>query len=184
MHAPAFHFAITLVSTVLQSGSVLAGGQCPQALAAHQVSDIGLSFEDFDQTKGKGWRQLESEGCYAEAAALIESYLAANPNTHPVLRWHSAQMYAFAGSVSKAITVARTTLRREEVDSSSPFRWNPYVLGTIAFLERNRDQLEHQLAVLAAAAEAFPHNRPNHAALLRLLRCFEQSYLKAYSCTE
>ena len=50
------------------SNSVFA--DCKSELADRLESDLSLTYQEFDQTNGSGFRLLEASGCFAEAATL------------------------------------------------------------------------------------------------------------------
>jgi hypothetical protein len=171
------------IACVSASGQPLTAVSASTQLLAQQVqTDLGLPFQEFDQSATTGWRTLSEQACFAEAAVLIRRYREVNPSAHPVLTWHHAQMEAMAGQTDAAMTTARATLRNQRDDEKSVFRWNPYVLGTTAFLSRDLQGLETQRAMLARAAEASDMNLPNAKALARLKACFDRPYREATAC--
>ena len=96
----------------------------------------------FDQTKN-GWRKLDSEGKFIEAAELIAAYvkqnqaqITSNP-TIQTLYFHAGQEYAMVGEAryEEAITYFRRAYKGKP-------EWDAYVEGTIAFLRRDKTQLE------------------------------------------
>lgn len=155
---------------------------CPAQLQSHLASDLALGFEAFDQADTTGWRPLADNNCHAEAATLIAAYRERHPDAHPVLQWHQVQMQASAGQTDAAIAGAMKTLRPDDAEAKSPFKWNAYALGTVAFLRGDRAALEQQRAALAKAAEDEPANGPNVKSLSRLSQCFGQPYRVAYRC--
>lgn len=155
---------------------------CTALLQQHLQTDLALPFAEFDQKDGAGWRSLSAAACDAEAAVLIEQYVAAQERPHPVLAWHRAQMLARAGNAVQAIEVARLTLRPPESEAQAEFQWNAYVDATIAFLQADRASLQLQRERLAVAAAKFPVNRPNLVSVDRLQSCFGKPYKEAYSC--
>lgn len=96
----------------------------------------------FDQTK-KGWRRLDEEGKFIEAAELIVAYVKQNQaqtTSNPTIQtlyFHVGQEYAMAGEAyyEEAITYFRRAYKGKP-------EWDTYVEGTIAFLRRDKTQLE------------------------------------------
>jgi hypothetical protein len=127
--------ALSLSTTFIQ-----AEVDCQTLLEQHLESDMNLSYKDFDQTMGSGFRVLSAQGCHSESAELIERYIEHNSAEQSSLRWHIAQARAMAGENAEAIRYARTTLLEEEDFSERALRWNDYVQATIAFLEGNREK--------------------------------------------
>ena len=140
---------------------------------------LELDFEAFDQNFDGGWRSLESGGRYAEAAHLIDRYLAARGDLLEwqivLLRFHAGQMYAYSEDYASAIE--RFEQARES-DAVGP-GWEPYVRATIAFLRRDRDLLLAAQADLEAAPEMGGPD-PNRAVVQSLLDNFDLSYTEAY----
>lgn len=155
---------------------------CAVLLGQQLQTDLTLPFADFDQNEAAGWRRLRAAGCDAEAAILIEQYVAAQEKPHAVLVWHRTQMLARAGDYVQAIEVARQTLRPEASEADAEFQWNVYVNATIAFLQGDGEALKRHREHLAVASAKFPINRPNLVSVDRLQQCFGKPYKEAYSC--
>lgn len=143
-----------------------------------------LSFAEFDQLAGEGWRKITDRGHFTEAAELIESYLLSPP--YPLLPWqervlyfHAGQNYAFDQHYHRAIPRFESSFNAEE-DASSELAWNAYVGATLAFLKQDKPLLLSQRALLAAA---FPSsgNQLNLKVVDRLIACFGQPYGEVYS---
>ena len=146
-----------------------------QALA----SDLTLSYEEFDQTHGQGFRRLAEKNCVKEAADLIEAYIEATGAKQTSLIWHIAQMRAEQGDYKSAIAHAKASLRSTEEPKERPLRWNDYVLAVIAFLEGDRDSLVRHRNHVAAGAEEFWGNALNRDLLDRLIAGFGLPYSEA-----
>lgn len=141
---------------------------------------FNLSFEEFDQTPQAGWRILESSECYLEASHLIKSYGLRNGFNSSLL-WHQFQMTAMAGNYAEAISLSNSILQSDEgVVTKSPFLWNEYVAGTVAFLKRDRRGLLINRNNLALQSD-FKPNALNLAVLDRLYENFDSTYLDAYT---
>jgi hypothetical protein len=136
------------------------------------------SFEQFDQTEGAGFRLLEDADCFVEAAQLIDRYADHHRQRVELLRWHAAQMLAKAGRYEAAIDRAQQALLKQD---RAGFRWNDYVHGTIAFLQRDKSALIRHRDLVAEAAASVPANQPNLRILDRLLANFDQPYVVAVS---
>jgi hypothetical protein len=156
---------------------------CEALYRAHLESDLGLAYEEFDQTPGRGFRVLAMNGCSTAAADLIEAYIAINEASQRSLRWHVAQLRATAGDYPRAIASARQALSDAEDFTIRPLRWNDYVLATIAFLERDREALVRHRDRVAEGKE-HPGNAMNLRLLDALVRHFDESYAYATSHIE
>ncbi|RFF31201.1 hypothetical protein DZC52_05110 [Wenzhouxiangella sediminis] len=150
---------------------------CEKLFQQHLETDLSLSYQEFDQTMGSGFRALAQAGCERRAADLIEAYIEATGAEQSSLRWHIAQLRASHGDNAEAIRYARASLRENEDLSEHPLRWNDYVLATIAFLEKNREALiDHRERV----AEGVDEHRGN-AMNLRLLDAMIEHFGASYS---
>ena len=147
------------------------------------LANSALSFDDFDQagTLPSTARKLGNRGCWKEAAAATADYLMRGPVPTPshqrVLLFHLGQQLALAGDESQgAVFIAATRSPPSEV--TSDLDWNDYVLGTWAFLTKDRYLLRKSRdAVLAAGADG---DRINGGILAALERCFDRPYAVAY----
>lgn len=149
---------------------------CDRLYQQHLESDLSLSYEEFDQTMGKGFRALSGAGCERHAADLIEAYIEAIGAEQSSLRWHIAQLRASHGDSSEAIKYARTSLMDEEKAAEIPLRWNDYVLATIAFLEKDRDALVLHRDRVAEGVEEHQGNAMNLRLLDAMIEHFDASY--------
>jgi hypothetical protein len=175
-------FAAALIT--FGAGTTHASTDCEDGLSNGTKFDLELPFIQFDQTAGQGWRALSEKLCFAQAAELLRRYRNANPDSHIVLAWHQSQMEAAAGNVSSAVSLAKATLRPTELELKSGFHWNPYALGFVAFMERDKRVLERNVAKLREVVATEPKNALNLASLRRLLACFDLPYQAASACPE
>ncbi len=150
--------------------------RCAAMYQAHLKTDLTLGYEAFDQTEGQGFRVLDEVGCSRQAADLIEAYLKTHSSKEPSLVWHVAQLRASAGQTAEAIVAAKTSIDPKEDLAKSPFRWNDYVLATIAFLERDKVALQHHRDRVAEGREADMGNAMNLKLLDALVKHFDASY--------
>ena len=125
---------------------------------------INLSFGDFDQAMTGGWRAVAHRGCELTAAMLIDTYIADEPSRMSVvdrenLAFHAGQMYAYAGLPDVAAHRLLRSLSTHTV-LGSQVAWNPYVLATVAFLQRDGAALLSQREALAASTPT-PANKIN-----------------------
>ena len=171
--------AIVLVLTSINAHA----DECDDMLQVHRGTDMSLSYEEFDQTQDQGFRVLAASGCYAEAASLIQEYIATNDATQNSLRWHVAQLSATAGDSETAIVYSKQVLSESEDFSVRPLRWNDYVLATIAFLEKDMDALMLHRDRVEAGTE-FAGNAMNLKLLNALIKHFDESYAYATSHIE
>jgi len=148
-----------------------------------RTANRALSFMDFDQrgVTPQTARKLGERKCYAEAAAASEDYLLFGPDLTrreaDVVSWHLAQYLASAGREAEAAHVMATT-RREPEETPDGFDWNTYLLGSYAFLVKDRAMLDDAVARLAA--QGGQRNLMNGRVLRRLQKCFGSSYEDAY----
>ncbi len=171
--------------------SVLVLSAMPIAPLAQAVplppKELQLSVKEFDQDAHAGWRRLQHEGKYLEAAQLIDRYekdkQGLNGGDRLVLCFHAAQMYAFGGDCETALGRLQNAKYPPEVlaelgeDRRYADAWNVYVDATAAFLRKDRDVLTKCLALL----EKGPKDLQQNTTVVRqLLDHFNDSYLVAY----
>ncbi|MDP3737039.1 MAG: hypothetical protein Q8R02_06600 [Hyphomonadaceae bacterium] len=198
---------IAVATLVLAAMS--AHAQTPQKPAAEcGVEPLGrytkLTFDEFDQTLGGGWRVIsKKDGCETAAADLIAGYREEMAQHQAKLEWHEAQVRAAGGDTAKAIELFRSNVAfeksvREERRSQDGILYGE---ATIAFLENDRATLEAKRAQLAAIPkpdgfdeavakaykDKFPNLKPptwplNLEVVDGLIRCFGKPYSEAYGC--
>lgn len=143
-----------------------------------------LSWEEFDQSPGKYWREFAEVRRFREAAELIEHYLSLHPELESVnastLYFHAGHCRAMGGDTDEAIRLMSLALHQTESSSettSAGLLWNEYVTGTVCFLQQYRHGLELAHATLALSD---PVNLPNLQILDRLIAHFGKPYAEAY----
>lgn len=157
-----------------------ADDRCAAMLAEAEKTSPALTYQEFDQTEGKGWRWMVGQSCVAEAARLIDAYLIARDGLREVdkvnLSFHAGQTYALAGDYGEAIK----RFRRAAVHPTAPpeFKWSEYVRATIAFLEHDADALVQNRDVIADAA-AYGPNQSNLRVVDLLMKNFDRPYKDA-----
>jgi hypothetical protein len=144
--------------------------------------ELELSYQDFDQSAGRGWRKIADQRKYLEAARLIDRYEKEKKGLQEWqrvnLRFHAGQLYAFADKKEQALARFKTALVAKE-PADSPIRWNAYVQATIAFLERDRKKLA-ELREEIAKGPKLRGAVPNLDVVDHLLQYFDEPYSAAY----
>lgn len=146
-------------------------------------NELELSYQDFDQRPGSGWRKVARDGKFLEAAELIERYEKSKTGLNEWqqinLRFHAGQLYAFADKYDQALSRFETALvPREPPDA--PIRWNAYVKATIAFLKKDRESLRSFRDEIAKGPK-LQGSVPNLDVVDRLIEHFDEPYRVAYS---
>ncbi len=172
-------FAPAMAGLLCATLAAAAEKDCGALFEKARATDLTLSYQEFDQTQGQGFRTLAVQGCSREAADLIEAYIAATGATEHSLRWHIAQLRAEHGDYASAIDYARRSLAKTEDFQVRPLRWNDYVLAVIAFLEGDRQALIEHRDKVAAGVDAFWGNELNLKILDALIANFGLSYSEA-----
>jgi hypothetical protein len=143
-----------------------------------------LDYSAFDQKPGHGWRRLADVRQFSEAATLIGSYLKHRDDLtdwqRRNLQFHAGQLYAAAGCDRMALVAFRAALDPNELRDSQ-IRWNAYVKATIAFLEKDREQLIKMRDEIAGGP-ALRGAVPNLEVVDRLITNFDRPYAEAYGC--
>lgn len=153
---------------------------------------LSLEYAAFDQTMGEGWRVWADRGEYAEAARMLDHYASTHDELTDsewrIICFHAGQMYGYLGEYETAAERFTASLNPQE-PPDSPFKWNAYVNGTIAFLERDLDRLRamrNELAAQPARQITLPDGTvmervPNLDVLERFIEHFDRTYREAYS---
>ncbi len=153
---------------------------------------MALDQQAFDQDMNGGWRVLARDpACAAVTADLIRDYREAHRLTDTILYWHEGQMRAEAGQYGAAIAL----FDRSRHAAPDPFGWNLYVDASIAFLRGDRPALmraREALSVLPRPENYEPRDPSGRRLSISwpmnlnvvdaLIRCFGQSYARAYAC--
>lgn len=168
-----------ILQCLLIPACVAASVDCQAEYAKRLQTDLSLSYQEFDQTEGKGMRALAYVGCEKEAADLIVAYIKKNQATQISLSWHVAQLRASAGETTDAIQYARLSLIKAEDDAKKPMRWNDYVLATIAFLQKDKAAFLRHYEKVKQGKDLHAGNAMNLLLLDQLLQHFDQSYSQA-----
>ncbi len=150
-----------------------------------QMQLLSLSFYEFDQTPGEGWRPYVDEtNCYESAGQLIEAYLDINNTSlkswqKHTLNWHSGRMYALAGENTQAKLRWKESLK--DADQEDVFiLWKSYIIASIAFLDRDFPTLLRERNKIAQGP-VFNGIKTHLTEVDRLIQFFEHSYLAAQS---
>lgn len=180
------HLGRCALAALALAASTAQAADCEALLQQHLKTDLTLAFAAFDQDDAGGWRDLDNQQCPQQAAQLIQRYLEAQPDSPAVVRWHLAQAQGAAGNTAQARATALTTLRPEPGPFPPGFRWNDYVLATVAFWDQDLPSFKHHAAQVAARTAADPVTRSMNAAnakiLNKLLQCFGTPYREAMDC--
>jgi hypothetical protein len=136
---------------------------------------LGLDYRAFDQTPGRGWRELAAgDKCSSEAADLIRDYRTTRKLPHPMLYWHEGQLRALSGDVTAAVPLMERAKAGDGIDG-----WSEYVDATVAFLKKDRAAYDKARSALSALPRA-----PYRGVVERLGRCFDRPYVRAYRACE
>lgn len=148
-----------------------------------RVANRTLDFSVFDQhgTLSSSARGLAHRGCFAEAAEANIDYLLHGPDLtdyqRNIVRFHTGQYLASSGRETEAALVIAST--RRGINPERPnFDWDSYVVGTHAFLVKNRPLLDAMAANLSPKEGS--GNQINAKVLRRFQQCFDQPYRIAY----
>lgn len=152
---------------------------------------LELSFEEFDQSAGRGWREGERYGCQLEAAELLRRYRAIHGGDMSAanragLAWHEAQQRALGGQTQQAAEL----IESDALFESEPAWSRLHKQATVAFLTRDEEGLRR----LLSAYESLPREEqgpephitgavPNLSRVRGLIECYSRTYAVAYACT-
>ncbi|ATD08743.1 hypothetical protein SIO17_16875 [Pseudoalteromonas piscicida] len=158
--------------------SVQASMLCRDSFDTVRNNMTNMNYKSFDQTPNSGWRVLYNQGCYLEAAMLIEQYKTMTGEQQASLQWHLFQNYAMAGKREQAIEVGEALLLSAK-NNPAEFLWVEYIAASVAFLKEDRVTLMKMRNKLAAQADFFP-NKVNLKVLDSLVDNVKSSYQAAY----
>lgn len=152
-----------------------------QPMSKLQNSNLQISYQEFDQTQGKGWRLLAKHACFIESAKLIENYLAMNSTLEvwqkANLYFHAGQMYAVADEYELAIVKFNNAFWN--YPKQSPVHWNEYVLATIAFLQKDKVTLIRYRKIMAQTVGTNQPD-PNLPVVDNMIKHFDKPYKYVY----
>jgi len=204
--------SVAIATLVVLAAGCAAAQMLPQPPAARpQLSSkecgvnlgkyMNMDPETFNDTLGKGWREIaDKDSCLHAAADLLELYRRQRAESWVAnLAWHEAQLRAASGETAKAIELFERSLAYsratafENGDDSVI-----YAEATIAFLRGDRNTLEAKRAQLAAlpkpanwekSIEMFKLTNPGEKPPIwpmnlnivdGLVACFGRTYEEAY----
>ena len=179
------HTYLTAVFAIVAGShlsSSAASPDCATQLSKASQSELSLPSHEFDQDEKRGWRALAATGCTAEAAILVERYLIGYESNLRSLKWHQAQLLAMTDKYEQATAAARQAINPSEEAQHPNFKWNAYVLATIAFLNKDSQELARQVQVIESGVKAEPMNKVNLEVVVGLMRCIDRPYKVAYDC--
>lgn len=153
---------------------------------------LALGEAAFDQDMDGGWRKVaHQDGCKGVAADLIRDYREANNSVSQILYWHEGQLRAMVGQTDQAIDLFELSRKSEKYDRLG---WNFYVDATIAFLNKEREELERAHDALSALPRPDSYKAidadgnpveipwpPNLNVVAGFLECFSEDYDTAYN---
>ena len=148
-----------------------------------KAANAKLSFDEFDQmgVTASTWRALEEAGCHKLAVEAAEDYLVNGPVLTPSAKsdvlFHIAQSLAFDGDNPGAALMVTAAIPPGR-DNHGDLDWTTYLIGTWAFLAKDRARLD--AAATKVAAEPGNGNRIDGDVLKGLAACFDKPYAKAY----
>ena len=150
-----------------------------------KIANARLSFDEFDQkgTTATTARSLGEHGCWKAAAEATADYLIRGPipsqGQQLILLFHLGQQLALGGEERRGADFIAATRRPPKPDDPpDQLRWNDYVIGTWAFLMKDRPMLiAARDAVLAGKSDG---DRINGNILAAMERCFDKPYIVAY----
>lgn len=149
-----------------------------------KVANAKLSFDDFDQkgTTPSTWRALMKANCPGRAAEAADDYLVNGPALTPDQKsdvlFHEAQSLAIMGDNAQASRLVSAAIPPDR-SMHGDLDWTTYLVGTWAFLVKDRATLD--AASSKMAAEPGDANRLDGAVLRGLQACFDKDYDTAYN---
>jgi hypothetical protein len=149
-----------------------------------KIANAKLGFDDFDQkgTTSSTWRALMHANCPGRAAEAADDYLVNGPPQTPEhksdILFHEAQALAIMGDNAQASRVVSAAIPADR-GMHGDLDWTTYLVGTWAFLVKDRATLDAASSKLAA--EPGEDNRIDANVLRGLQMCFDKDYDTAYN---
>lgn len=165
------------------SGNATETNRC-DLTEADKIANAELSVSEFDYvpTLPSTARALNERQCYASAAEAGEDYLVRgtidSERHHSSVIFHVGQNLALSGDERGGARMIAAAKRPTQAAGAS-FDWNTYVIGTWAFMQRDRELL--QTAFDRLRGQPGEGNQANAKVLGGLLHCYGQPYSMAYS---
>jgi hypothetical protein len=158
-----------------------------QLTDAEREQVLSLDLKAFDQDFKGGWRALSNRGCEAEAATLIQKYIARHQppvREEALLRFHEFQLLEASGHMTDALRVL-DHVEALDIERGAPASWRAYEAATRAFVENNSEKFDAALGALEreAASQSLPARFAtmlNLNVVRGLRRCFGRPYNEAY----
>lgn len=166
----------------------------PSACILDREGTLSLDYGAFDQDPQLGWRSIDNRPeCRLDKANLIREYherlqargepvvwdtaqgsvTLSDTGEVRILYWHEGQLRAFAGQTAEAATLFHKSLQPAGQNYGA---WNQYVLGSIAFLDGDLQELERNAGIL----QEYDPDSLNLRVLQRMIHCFGTTYAHAY----
>jgi hypothetical protein len=168
LHPARYIFAVFIALTL--------DGCATRVVDVERERMLALSFQEFDQADGSGFRLLLEQKRHVEAAELIEDYF----NRHRgnlterervSLQFHAGQLYGIVGNARKAVPhLKKARYEREPTPDGHPPYWNDYVDATSAFIRGDRR------GVIEARKRMGAMNHGFHRLVDSFIENFEESY--------
>jgi hypothetical protein len=171
-----------VIELLLAAAFTAEAGPC-SLTEADRIANRALAFGAFDQRGdiASSARGLANRGCFVEAAEANIDYLLHGPDLpdyeRNVVRFHTGQYLATSGREKEAALLIAST-RRGPNPQRPNFDWDTYVVGTYAFLVKDRVLLDAMAEKLSAKDD--DGSRRNAKVLRRFQKCFDQPYRIAY----
>ena len=127
--------------------ALMSAGCATKVVDIERENMLALSFDEFDQTDGSGFRLLLDQKRYVDAAELIEDYLRRHQHSltereRISLHFHAGQLYGISDDPGKAVPhFKRARYKTEPTPDGHPLYWNDYVDATRAFISGDRRRL-------------------------------------------
>lgn len=149
-----------------------------------KIANARLGFDAFDQqgTTPSTWRALMKANCPGRAAEAADDYLVNGPPQTPEhksdILFHEAQALAIMGDNAQASRLVSAAIPPDRA-SHGDLDWTAYLVGTWAFLVKDRATLNAATAKMMAEPGA--DNRIDGNVLRGLQACFDKDYDTAYN---
>lgn len=156
--------------------ALMSDGCATRVVDVERERMLALSFDEFDQTNGSGFRLLLEQKRQVDAAELIEDYVRRHRRSltereRVSLHFHAGQLYGIAGDPGKAVPhLNKARYKKEPTPDGHPLYWNDYVDATRAFIRGDRRRLIEARKRMGEMNEGF------HRLVDSFIENFEEPY--------
>ncbi|MCF6263494.1 MAG: hypothetical protein L3J24_07920 [Xanthomonadales bacterium] len=168
---------IVLLNLVLIQSAHSKNSPCSLQFKQAISSALDLTYQEYDQTPGQGLRSFSID-CQYEGALVTIFYLSKkeglSASQKKNLSFHAGQALASSGHEDESIRYFNDA---KHINNPSKLLWNEYIEGTIAYLNKDLQNLEKNISLIQKRKGTHLGNEQNLKVLMRLAIELERGVL-------